>query len=132
MCQSTNGRVGIGTSSPGGKLDVRGDIKLGSSSQYYAPGGVENLKIIRGTVDPAATIYSGTGFTVVRSSTGNYTVIYSQAFASPPTVVVSGGDEILVTSYGWSTTGFLVTTYKNTAPATDANAWFTFIAIGPR
>src|SRR5204863_1184179 len=45
MTIQDNGNVGIGTVSPQVKLEVRGDVKLGSGSQLFAPGGLENLRI---------------------------------------------------------------------------------------
>ena len=46
---SFSGNVGINTDTPTAKLDVRGDVKLGSAGQFFAPSGEENLRILRGS-----------------------------------------------------------------------------------
>lgn len=48
-------------------------------------------KIVRATINGgfAPTIVSGTGFTIVRSSTGTYIVTFSTPFATPPSATVS-------------------------------------------
>src|SRR5262249_52377208 len=63
MTLQDNGNVGIGTTSPQAKLDVRGDVKLGTNGQLFAPGSEENLRIIRGEVDKDGNIFLGSGFT---------------------------------------------------------------------
>ncbi len=45
------GYIGIGTTTPNNRLDVRGLISLGSSGQYLAVGAKESLFIIRGHVN---------------------------------------------------------------------------------
>jgi hypothetical protein len=42
---AVSGNAGIGTSDPGAKLDVRGDIRLGATGQHLVPGGDQNLQI---------------------------------------------------------------------------------------
>lgn len=85
----TTGLMGVGTTQPLAKLDVRGDIRLGSSGQYHAPGGTENLRLVRGTVASNGSILAGAGFTVVRVLPGWYTVTYSSAFSGVPSVTVT-------------------------------------------
>lgn len=93
---SGNGDVGIGTDAPTEKLDVRGNIKLGSTGQYFAAGGQENLRIIRGIIQVQGTNaspYNGSGYTVTRHSVGNYTINFS-SFPDIPAVnitLVEGG-----------------------------------------
>jgi hypothetical protein len=82
-------RVGIGTATPATTLDVRGGVKFGSSGQYYAPGGSEDLYIIRGVVSSTGGIIAGTGFTVTKGVTGFFTVNFNPAFSGMPAVVVT-------------------------------------------
>src|SRR5262249_20634604 len=66
------GRLGIGTDSPAVKLDVRGEVKLGPSGQYYAASGEGNnpLRIIYGRIRVPSlgggngAILAGSGFTI--------------------------------------------------------------------
>lgn len=76
----TSGNVGIGTGTPQAKLDVRGPVKLGSSGELFAPGGVENLRIIRGTVSANGNRITGTGFTSSHPGTGDYTITFDTPF----------------------------------------------------
>jgi len=82
------GNIGIGTSSPGAKLEVRGDIKLHTDGSLYVPGGVENLRIIRGSIADCSII-AGSGFSVY--CPGNYQIIinFFTPFTSLPSVIVS-------------------------------------------
>jgi hypothetical protein len=83
------GNMGIGTNSPQTKLDVRGDIKLGSTGQLFAPGGEENLRVIRGVVGGNGTIINGSGFTVSHSNEGVYYITYNTPFSSAPAVTAT-------------------------------------------
>lgn len=127
------GNVGIGTSSPAGKLDVRGDIRLGSSGQYRAAGGAESLRILRGTIRSNGTILTGTGFTASRVLQGVYLVTYSSTFSVAPTVVVSaripsGGAPRLVHTFNVTTSSFNVYAYLTNASSTDTE--FDFVVMG--
>jgi len=129
------GEVGIGTTSPGAKLDVRGSIKLGSSGQYYAPGGQENLRIIRGVVTAAGGIIVGSGFTVSHPSSGLYTITFSTAFTGAPAVTVSadsGGSVPLVATTDGATANYVSFKlfYSTSGSANDGA--FHFIAVGPQ
>ncbi len=131
------GNVGLGTTNPAAKLQVVGDVKLGGSGQYFAPGGEENLRIIRGGVNSSGTSIQGSGFTSSRTGLGGYTVTFTTAFSSAPTITVSCGaagqtvaslDAAIVASA--STTSFTVNTgIRNTGFFDEP---FSFIAIGPR
>ncbi len=65
-----NNNVGIGTTTPTAKLDVRGSIRLGSNGELLAASGVENLRMLRGTIDGNGSTTVGTGFTSQRLSEG--------------------------------------------------------------
>ncbi len=86
---TSGGNVGIGTTAPTVKLDVRGDIKLGGSGEYYAPGSEENVRIIRGRFNGLGTISSGTGFSVNHVGTGQYRVIFASSFPALPVVTAT-------------------------------------------
>ncbi|HXD00539.1 MAG TPA: hypothetical protein VN048_14445, partial [Verrucomicrobiae bacterium] len=129
------GNLGIGTTAPTARLDVRGDIALGSSGQYLAPGAQEDLRIIRGVITAAGGIIVGTGFTVSHPSSGYYTVTFTQAFngAAPAVTATadSGGSApIFATTAGATSSYVNFKTFNNTGAANDAPIHF--IAIGPR
>lgn len=73
--------VGLGTTQPTEKLDVRGNTKLGSNGELYGPGGVENLLILRGQVNQDGSFYGQKGFSVTKPGTGKYVVTLT---TSPP------------------------------------------------
>jgi hypothetical protein len=128
------GNVGIGTAAPLARLDVRGDVRLGSSGQYRATAGEENLRMIRGMVDDDGTILEGAGFSVIRNSAGNYTIVFNTAFADAPTVVStpelrSGGFTTYTDSSNAGQTHVILSLLNGEG---RADSPFHFIAIGPR
>ncbi len=135
---SFSGSVGIGTTTPQSKLQVAGDVKLGSSGQYFAPAGEENLRIVRGSVASNGTLLSGSGFTCSRTGNATYQVTFTTAFSSNPSVVVSCGapgapavnSQDVATLTGGSTTGFTVLIGVRNVGFFDEP--FSFIAVGPR
>src|SRR5436190_11413914 len=92
MTIQDNGRVGIGTDSPQARLDVRGDVKLGNSGQFFATSGEENLRIVRGTVDANGNILQGSGFQVSHPSTGAYDITFNTPFFALPAFVATAID----------------------------------------
>lgn len=82
-------RVGVGTSTPTARLDVRGDVRLGPAGQYFAPAGNENLRIIRGLVDGAGNELQGSGFISTRLATGRYEIVFLTAFAGIPSITAT-------------------------------------------
>ncbi|MCF7805296.1 MAG: hypothetical protein K9N46_09815 [Candidatus Marinimicrobia bacterium] len=92
ILNTASGNVGIGTASPAARLDVRGDIKFGSSGQHDAVASDRAQRIITGLVSANGTIVSGTGFTVSKLATGKYAIGFSPAFAAgtSPVVTVTG------------------------------------------
>jgi hypothetical protein len=79
--------VGIGTDTPAELLDVRGSIKLHSDGSLFAPGGIENLRVVRGSIDAAGAIIAGTGFACAKLGLGSYRITFTQAFPSTPSIV---------------------------------------------
>lgn len=127
------GNVGIGTAVPISKLDVRGDIRLGSSGQYLATAGEENLRIIRGSINGSGIITAGSGFSVQQPDCGEFTVTFDTPFSGPPTIATS------------VTSGTLCAYTANIVDLSNGSAriftrrdcdhacvGFNFIAVGPR
>jgi hypothetical protein len=91
----TTGAVGIGTALPNGKLDVRGDMRLGPSGSLFAAAGGERFRIIRGTVEPLANggegaIRVGEGFSIdVDVDRYETYIIFDTSFSDIPAVVGS-------------------------------------------
>lgn len=114
-------------------LTVTGNIAAGGGFTQPGTGG-ETLKIIRGNVNSVGTILSGTGFTIQRNSTGNYTITFSTAFSGIPTVVAVSN---LVPYYSASvdnqSTSQAQIHFRDTEPnpSVPVNSAFTFIAVGP-
>jgi len=133
---SGNSRVGIGTTTPQVALDVRGDIRLGTSGTLHAVSGEEKVRIIRGRVSSSGAVQYGTGFTASRTSTGTYTIGFNPPFptGASPTMTVSA-EWTLGTAYVAMTNGVLWTAggvriTNGSGTLTDQS--FHFIAIGPR
>lgn len=124
-----SGNVGIGTDSPTTKLEVRGDVKVGASGQYFAAAGEENLRIVRGTVGSGGGSIEGTGYTVTRTSTGTFSVTFNTPFADRPSIVASSVAFRLAGIDAASASGFVVNVSHN---GTSENFGFDFVAVGPR
>jgi hypothetical protein len=137
----SNGNIGIGTSSPSAKLQVMGEVKLGSNGDQFAVSGEESLRIVRGTVSASGTIRAGSGFTVggplgtPPGTFGSYVITVAQPFSSDQVTIVATLDspntrgEIYAT-HNSGNNEFLIVTK---APGgSDAQAPFNFIIMGPR
>jgi hypothetical protein len=94
---ATNG-VGINTDMPAAPLDVHGNIEFGGAGSPYTPVGTVSanpMQIIAGRVDLDGNELAGgtpDEYTVVRNSTGNYTITYTTAFPAIPVVTVTARD----------------------------------------
>ncbi|MGE0479469.1 MAG: hypothetical protein AB7Q17_03250 [Phycisphaerae bacterium] len=132
-----DGNVGIGTTTPNAKLDVHGNIRVGSAGQYNVAASTENLRIVRGTVASSGLALAGTGWGMTHIQVGIYNVSFNQAFTSLPTVTA--------TAYGaLSTSPFVVARIGDVTNASvviylyDINnnqlrdESFHFIAVGTR
>ena len=133
LTAASTGRVGIGTTAPTAKLDVRGDVKLGSSGQFFAPGGDERLRIIRGTATTAGVITDGTGFTVQSLSTTQCQINFTTPFSGLPSTVVS----LVSSNYSGDQNQMIQDAVANDHVTVHACCVanrievFSFIAIGP-
>lgn len=125
-----SGNVGIGTGAPAAKLDVRGDVKLGSSGQYYAVKSANNDRVIRGRVGGNGVINAGTGFTISHTAgTGTYIVNFTTPFATAPIAVassLSGTREVNV--FNWGTTFASIGITDHAGAALEGG--FSFIVVG--
>lgn len=130
-----SGNLGIGTAAPTAKLDVRGDIKLGGNGQFFASSSSENLRMVRGAVLADASIVTGSGFTVVRTNTGKYTITYSTSFSSDTVVTANAGTAtppIIATVAGNNAGNTSDLTFKTPDGTNTDPVFFTFITVGPR
>jgi hypothetical protein len=130
----SNGRVGIGTFQPNVKLDVRGEVKLGSSGQYFAPGAQEDLRIVRGTVrysNGATAIVAGSGFSVSAPSVGDYTITFDTPFPTKPTITTTlEFEDNSVTVLGLRVLTTQSVIIENGASLNNTSVHF--IAVGPK
>src|SRR5262245_27021364 len=83
------GNLGVGTTSPLGRLDVRGNIRLGPSGEFFAPAALENLRVIRGVVHESGGVLSGSGFSAQHVDVGKYVVTFTTSFLAAPVVVAT-------------------------------------------
>ena len=130
----TDGFMGVGTTSPQAKLDVRGDIRLGPTAHYLAPPADENLRHILGRVASNGALLLVAGFTSSRFTTGQYTINFNPDFAATPAVIVSvdhTNDGALVGMPAGTSAGS-TSIRVATGGGTLIDRTFSFIAIGPR
>jgi hypothetical protein len=138
------GNVGVGTDSPQTRLDVRGDVKLGSTGQLFAPGGEENLRIVRGVINPDGTVSRGVGFHATRNVDSGgaitYTITFDTPFTAAPIITVTpffgptGVVVALTTGASSSSVGISLCGVSDSSALACANreGAFHFMVIGPR
>jgi len=141
MTVVSDGRVGIGTTTPDEALDVRGNVRMGNSGEYQAVGAsAEKLSIIRGVVNANGSIRWGAGYTVTRSGFGLYRVSWtdSPGFSDPPAATATAylaGAPIVVYSIGAQTngdgSGYVDFRTVNLSGLLTDSA-FSFTLVGPR
>lgn len=125
------GNVGIGTTTPTARLDVRGSIAMGATGELRAASSPEDLRIVRGSINRFGGISAGTGFTVSRFSQGAFQVTFTTPFSGRPTVTVTTSNSPYYgTVNNINTSGFISRTLNNITVAEDSD--FEFIAVGPR
>ena len=131
-----NNSVGIGTPAPAAKLDVRGDVKMTGGSggnTVYASGGMEDLRIVRGTVRSDGSIFNGAGFTVTRNGTGSFTLNFNPTFGDVPAVTVTPAPNAgLPCTATWNNGNYNNILIETWSGSTHADLWFMFQAIGAR
>lgn len=130
-----------GDGTVGGTMTAN-NVRMGSSGQYHAPAGEENLRIVRGIINGDGTIQAGSGFTVTVSMTNKYTVTFTTPFPSPPTVTATARVAVLVNEARIATLDtfsfplqssakFDISIYRDTGVPAGASE-IHFIAVGPR
>ena len=126
------GDVGIGTTTPVAKLDVRGSVALGNNGQLRAAAGEVDLRLMYGNVNAGGGIINGTGFAVTNTGTGAYTITFATPFSGPPALtanaVANSSLTVMVTSIAPNAATIQIR--NGISVLTSAN--FTFTAIGPR
>ncbi len=136
MSAQTSGNVGIGTYSPADRLEVRGNIRLGSFGEFFATSSGENLRIVRGEVLAAGSISAGTGFTITHPATGIYNIVFTTPFlatshpAFSVTPVANSGTLIAMASSLPGPSVVALRIVNGSGVATDGA--FSFTVIGAR
>ncbi|APX11974.1 hypothetical protein BWR18_10020 [Tateyamaria omphalii] len=134
-----NGReVGIGTDAPTEALDVRGNVKLGDTGEFFAVGTTPNMRMLGGEISPGGTVARGQGFSAVQVETGVYRITFNPAFAAAPFVTATTISDIdnLISVQNVSATQVTLRCYdtvdENGAPLGETDTRFMFIALGER
>jgi len=131
-----SGDTGIGTNSPGAKLDVRGNIKMGGAGELFALAGVENLRAIVGQVSSNGAVLQGSGyFLFPHLNTGIYVFGFNTAFLAAPVVVATAydHDDNVASVHDVTANGFTVHMF-DVSGGNDGlqDAAFNFIVMGER
>jgi hypothetical protein len=123
-----------------GNASTTGDFKTGSTLQYTGSSGVERLILIRGYFDASGHIISGSDYSVVRNSTGDYTVTVPDAVIAFPSFTATafqngGGNyphtvELYSMVSGVLGTKFYLNVFDKTGLPVDEQV--SFIIMAPR
>ena len=109
-------------------VTFNGSTKVGGNPVTVA---VESLRIVRGEVAGNGVIDFGSGFTVTKNGTGDFTLNFSSSFSSTPAVTVTiYGNLVIPTLFITNGSSAQIKFYNPSGTATDPNG-FNFIAIGP-
>lgn len=138
LAATAAGSVGIGTTAPSAKLDVRGSVKLGASGDYFALGALADWRVVAGRLADNGAVLFGLGFSCSRLEEGHYRVIFAVPFDTVPIIVATLVDTLnednAVTVVSASSSSFELWSRdvagQNTPDPQDSA--FNFIAIGPR
>jgi hypothetical protein len=131
------GKMGIGTLAPNDALDVRGNVRLGDSGNYFALGALGNWRVIAGQV-PASGNASGAGWqSTSGGATGVYGVTFPVPFGATPIVVCTPvdapNDDNTLCVRNVSGSGFTAVSMDVDASGSlPQDSAFNFIALGPR
>ena len=131
--------IGLGTTTPAEKLDVRGNIRLGKNGELYGPGGVENLLILRGQVNQDGSFPGQKGFSVAKPATGQYVVTLTTsppfpgsclAVVTPVSIDGSRASAVITQWTGGNVFSFSVSIFDGSGAPADRT--FFFIAVVAR
>ncbi len=127
---ATNGDVGIGTSSPTNNLQVAGGVTASevkvNNGQFYVAAGDSPVRIVRGYVNAAGTILSGSGYTVTHTAgSGIYDIRFTTQFTDSPAFTVTSLYPVNVGIVGIATTDVEI-------QMNVGDQFFSFIAVGGR
>jgi hypothetical protein len=134
------GHVGVGTTAPTERLDVRGNVRLGDALPYFAVGAPENQRMVSGIVASSGNAATGSWLSLHINGTGLYQVMFTVPFLATPvvtaTLVDPPADDNLICLRAVSQFGFTVVIRDLDPVASDSSSAqdsaFNFIALGPR
>jgi hypothetical protein len=135
-----DGKVGIGTTTPTERLEVRGNLKLGANGDVFAVGSTDNLRLVAGSV-PLSGVATGSGWTAAHGAgDGSYRINFTSPFTAPPIVTVTlvepQNDDNVICVRNVSGAGFDVISRDidptESAGTSAQDTGFNFIALGQR
>jgi hypothetical protein len=112
-----SGNFGIGTTSPGGKLDVKGNLSA-NNTIYLTNGNAGNYANIIQTRDSAGTLNSS----IIFSSFDN-SISFTQGASSTERMRINSAGSLLVGTTAQLTTNLLHTITKAQGPTSSSTAW---------
>lgn len=128
LAVNATGSVGLGTNIPLDRLDVRGNIRFGTSGDQLAVGAPSPVRMIAGRLASNGTALSGAGYTSTRIQVGYYRITFNQAFPVAPVVTATPvGGARLVYLLGVSTNIVDIITQNTAGTASDIDLCFTVV-----